>query len=320
VYRMQVDVDQGEWTVVNKQQPYRIYQTGTSRTSIVLSIHVHSCIKCAAVTTNTGSIELLYYGDDGSNQSCKPIGSFTPPFVDTMERRTVNAYPTCATIIKVSRNITTSTIDDDSMLPLVAPSTFAIISGANDGKIYLQELHTSVIEMKDKTLQERVDTIINILQPFVSTSKPIQPYHFACVKSIVNMGTDGLILTGALDGTIRLWDIESSWTFDNTSTVLSNRNDSETLSMTMMYQFMGYKVWLGSIWTDGTRIISDGADNAIIVHDFSNALQSMTPLSMSPINRFDDIDEDPFDNGNRKTKPPSSPRIDGDSPDGSPMI
>ena len=31
----------------------------------------------------------------------------------------------------------------------------------------------------------------------------------------------------------------------------------------------GYKVWLGSVWTDGRRIISDGRDNAVVVHDFS---------------------------------------------------
>ena len=31
----------------------------------------------------------------------------------------------------------------------------------------------------------------------------------------------------------------------------------------------GYKVWLGSVWSDGRRIVSDGRDNAIVTHDFS---------------------------------------------------
>ena len=30
----------------------------------------------------------------------------------------------------------------------------------------------------------------------------------------------------------------------------------------------GYKVWLGSLCTDGIRLVSDGADNTIVVHNF----------------------------------------------------
>jgi WD40 repeat protein len=51
-----------------------------------------------------------------------------------------------------------------------------------------------------------------------------------------------------LDGTLRIWDLSLE---------------------KFVYQFVGYKVWLGSVWTDGDRIVSDGADNTLIVHDFS---------------------------------------------------
>ena len=30
-----------------------------------------------------------------------------------------------------------------------------------------------------------------------------------------------------------------------------------------------HQVWLGSICTDGQRLVSDGADNKIVIHDFS---------------------------------------------------
>ena len=36
-----------------------------------------------------------------------------------------------------------------------------------------------------------------------------------------------------------------------------------------LYALTGFKVWLGSIFTDGKKLVSDGADNSIVVHDFS---------------------------------------------------
>jgi hypothetical protein len=36
-----------------------------------------------------------------------------------------------------------------------------------------------------------------------------------------------------------------------------------------IYALTGYKLWLGSICTDGHRIVSDGGENSIIVRDFS---------------------------------------------------
>lgn len=318
VYKMQHDMDQGDWVVANKQNPFCIYQTGTSRTSIVLSIHVNSSLKCAVVTTNTGSIELLYYGEERNDTShiCTPICSFTPPLGDTMQRRAVNAYPTTATIIEVSKNIT-AVANDDNIPPCVAP-IFAVVSGTNDGKIYLQELRTDEVGRNDKREPQQIHPMINIRQPLVNTCKPIQPYHFEWVKCIITMGSDGLLLTGALDGTIRLWDVESSRRPDDVSN--TNENNGENLSMKMIYQLMGYKVWLGSIWTDGRRIASDGADNAIIVHDFSAALDSRTSSSIRSKNRFNDSNEDPFDIDDDRRNPPTSPRVDGDFPDKYPNI
>ena len=37
----------------------------------------------------------------------------------------------------------------------------------------------------------------------------------------------------------------------------------------VLYGIGGYKVWLGSVETDGTHLVADGSDNTVIVHDFS---------------------------------------------------
>ena len=37
------------------------------------------------------------------------------------------------------------------------------------------------------------------------------------------------------------------------------------------YGLGGYKVWLGSVCVDDKRLISDGSDNTVVVHDFSKS-------------------------------------------------
>ena len=37
-----------------------------------------------------------------------------------------------------------------------------------------------------------------------------------------------------------------------------------------LYSLSGYKVWLGSIFASKKKLVSDGADNTIIVHSFDD--------------------------------------------------
>ena len=66
-------------------------------------------------------------------------------------------------------------------------------------------------------------------------------------------------MSGAHDGTLRLWDL---------SAPAADGVPGED-GITCLFGLGGYKVWLGSVWTDGRRIVSDGRDNALVVHDFS---------------------------------------------------
>ena len=35
------------------------------------------------------------------------------------------------------------------------------------------------------------------------------------------------------------------------------------------YALTGYKLWLGSVWTDGKRPLLDGGEQSIVIRDFS---------------------------------------------------
>jgi len=116
-------------------------------------------------------------------------------------------------------------------------TAFSVACGGNDGSIYLQPLHLD--DMNN----------IDFQNPFEEALIELSPRHAAPVKCLVSPSR-GLIVSGSHDSTLRVWDM----------------NDCAFL-----YQFVGYKVWLGSLWTDGKRIISDGADNAVVMHDFRSS-------------------------------------------------
>jgi WD40 repeat protein len=115
---------------------------------------------------------------------------------------------------------------------------YAMVCGCNDGCIYMQPLNYENGMFVDDDL---------ILK---SAGRQLQPRHSGVVKCLATP-VPGVMLSGGQDGSLRVWNI--------------SENDSHYL-----YQFIGYKVWLGTLWTDGSRVVSDGADNSIIVHDFSD--------------------------------------------------
>jgi WD40 repeat protein len=118
---------------------------------------------------------------------------------------------------------------------------FTLVCGCSDGTMYMQPLNYKNGMFSDDN---------NIFEP--SRVKRLNPQHVGLVKCLTSP-TPGILLSAGQDGSLRVWNI-------------SSEEESNYL-----YQFIGYKVWLGTVWTDGSRLISDGADNAIILHDFSDA-------------------------------------------------
>lgn len=79
------------------------------------------------------------------------------------------------------------------------------------------------------------------------------PSHRGAVVALTT-GPAGLLVSGAHDGTVRIWDVAQH---------------------KCLYGLGGYKVWLGSVCTDGKRLVSDGSDNSLVMHDFSTEIPSL---------------------------------------------
>ena len=110
----------------------------------------------------------------------------------------------------------------------------------------------------------------------------LTPPHGAAVVALAGRA-DGLLISAAHDGTVRVWDV-------------APRGGGP---VRCLYGLVGYKVWLGSVVTDGTRLVSDGSDNVVIVHDFSRGVSEAEEedgeSDMDPLSGLGDDDDDDFD-------------------------
>jgi hypothetical protein len=84
--------------------------------------------------------------------------------------------------------------------------------------------------------------------------------HTGAVVSL-SCGCDGRLVSGAHDGTIRVWDLD-----------LTKNKPGEkikTIRRDARYAVLGHTVWLGSTYADAERIICDGANNVLLEYDFT---------------------------------------------------
>jgi WD40 repeat protein len=80
---------------------------------------------------------------------------------------------------------------------------------------------------------------------------PLRPFHNGPVVAMTSPA-QGLVATASQDGTLRMYDV-----------------GSQTRHSRILYQFAGYKVWVGSLCVaHGDRLYTDGADNQVIGHHF----------------------------------------------------
>lgn len=162
-----------------------------------------------------------------------PIQSIYPPFDGGTERKSSNVFPRSVALVQVRQRKGDS--NESVVVQQKLEDEYAIACGGNDGSLYVQTLN-----MLDR------DTV-DLEQPFTETMYPLRPRHFGPIHCMTSP-SPGLLVTAGQDGTMRVWDMPNK---------------------RCLYQFVGYKVWIGSLWSDGVRLVSDGADNTLIMHNFA---------------------------------------------------
>jgi WD40 repeat protein len=243
------EYDNKDIPLVLQREPFYEFDLGAE----VLSVTVNDEIGCGVATTTSGTV-FLFSLDEG-----EVIGEWTPFGKGVGKRK--REYARSAVIHKN---------DDQSD---TQDAVWSVFCGGSEGSLYQRKLNVDRVGFIDER------------KPFAKDEAlrgRLRPSHSDAILDLASPGT-GIILSGSQDGTIRVWDTSYYKNEQlDTGIIISiddgnEEDDAEYNDVggvdrrpKCMYALSGYKVWLGSVVTDGKRLISDGADNTIIVHNFSD--------------------------------------------------
>lgn len=188
---------------------------------------------CGVAALSGGSVALFstQKNNNGIDSNEGTIVASIYPPFDSTERRAANIYPSVASFVRMK-----PTNDDEDML-------LSLAVGGSDGSIYCQQIALS----KDK----QDDTCIDFDRPFQESIQQMgQSHRGGGLVKAMTCPAPNVLVTFGQDGCLKVWD-------------MANR--------TLYYHFAGYKVWGGSLWSDGRRLVSDGVDNTILMHDFASS-------------------------------------------------
>lgn len=221
----------------------------------VLSVSVNDDIGCGVAATAEGTV-VLFSLEEGE------IMSVWKPFGRGVGRRK-REYARCAIIVQNDEALTTERGEQQ-------PAVWSVVCGGSEGSMYQKRLNLDSFE-------------------YVSESKPflnddslrgrLRPSHSGLVMAMASP-SPGLLVSGSQDGTIRIWDCSYYSSEGKTGGIKIQHDDEEEEAQyddvagvdrrpNCLYAMTGYKVWLGSIFTNGEKLIADGSDNTIIAHDFT---------------------------------------------------
>lgn len=224
------------------RQKYPMFETNLG--SPILSISINDDIGCGVGTTRDHGI-FLFSTDDGQViATWKPVGKR-------------NEFFRTAIIVQ-------NDSDPDNSC------TWSVVCGGSDGSIFQRSLNVNGLSRSVTDTAPFCDMVEGSMHELPSK---LRPNHQGAVMAMASP-FPGLLVTGAQDGNIRVWDCSrQSTSFDGSV------EDEETEALyddigandsrpRCLFAMTGYKVWIGSIFAGETKLVSDGADNTIIVHSF----------------------------------------------------
>eukprot|EP00536_Pseudo-nitzschia_multiseries_P004999 jgi/Psemu1/303050/fgenesh1_kg.90_\ len=186
-------------------------------------------------------------------------------------------------IIRTDNSTTTFSTDTNE-----SQSEAVLVIGGSYGHMY--QLHLSIVTDK-----------LNPSRTVLATSEgmtKIRPKHMGPVVCLASP-SPGLFVSASHDGTMRVWDcsgVEEDDEQDGEDDELPQAADSIGPKLKMpkvLYALSGYKVWLGSVFANDRKLVSDGADNTVIVHSFDEDEDAIL-RSQQEDDEDNDLGDDPF--------------------------
>jgi WD40 repeat protein len=236
----------GRPLMVRQKHPLHEMNCGSG----IVSVSVNDDIGCGVASTVEDGI-ILFSLEDG-----EILGRWNP-YVKKIRDEFVRS----AIIVQNDKASSSFGMDD----------AWSVLCGGSRGSMFQRRLNV------DRTGD------VSESHPFMDQTKqgsglhPIKmrPSHVGTVMNLASPAP-GLVVSGAQDGSMRVWDCSTS---ESSEEEEDDDDDEEEEAQyddiqpsdsrpQCLYALSGYKVWLGSIFANGKKLVSDGADNTIIVHSF----------------------------------------------------
>ena len=158
-------------------------------------------------------------------------------------------------------------------------SMWSVVCGGSRGSLFQRKLNVE----RTGFLSESHPFLDQISNDEAVFPVKMRPNHLGPVVALASPAP-GLLVSGALDGSMRVWDYNSVKSSDGELEEEGDDYEDDIIALEAqyddvpqndsrprcLYALSGYKVWLGSIFASCSKLVSDGADNTIIVHSFEN--------------------------------------------------
>ena len=266
------DYEDPDVPLAHQKQPQYEMDVGSE----VLSVSVNDDIGCGVAATAGGTAVLFSLEEGEIMAEWKPFGKG----VGKRKRE----YARCAIIVQNDEEVMCTTSDGQKEKQ---SAVWSVICGGSEGSMYQKRLNMDSLGY------------VSEKKPFLNDDSlrgRLRPSHSKIVMTLASP-SPGMLVSGSQDGSIRIWDCsyykrskaanpflqededdhddeEEDDDDDEEEEALYDDIGVEDRRPDCLYAMTGYKVWLGSMFTNADKLVTDGSDNTIVTHDFSEDVDS----------------------------------------------